>query len=546
MTRESDATTHWSVYRTNSAADNDARGMAEAFRRLGFDDDVCIWFVKQGLKRPDKLAKQTDDSIDRYVQTCRKPGGGQNGHTCPMDAVELLKLAAFGGRHMDRIDRYFSPTAITEEWCTSWQDQVDLEKNWEDKVSPDEYPKAESAKSPAKMFEALETLFGRMRGVTGIPLLYVVRKDLEPPDEDRDPTVGESDSPYLTHDDEMIARAPIILDRDRCVGEIEQWDVTGPFNNTYLQDRKKVWVVLHTIFNGTYLYVHMKKFRQQNNGRGAYFALKEFLLGKDHVSRMVREMEASLKGFVYRGEGRRYGFAKYRTNHVEQHDIAESLVEFGYPGLSQDQKVTYFLDGIKTSALDVAKATVRANAHLKSEFDACATYIQDAINAAPPAIEASGQGGTGRGVSQVGTGQRGGKAWTQAEVDAAIPALRAKYVRGGNRFYIPTKAYKTLTTIEKQAAYQIRKSIGGPASTGGAAKGGGGGEAPPTNRTIKALTASVNALTKLTTKDEDSTGSDSDKSVPKRMTSNDDATAGTKRSNANHPALVRPEKRQKN
>ena len=135
--------------------------------------------------------------------------------------------------------------------------------------------------------------------------------------------------------------------------------------------------------------------------------------------------------------------------------------------------MTYFLDSINTSALEVAKATVRANYHLKSEFNACATYIQDAINASPPAIEASGQGGNARGVSQVGSGQRGGKTWTQAEVDAAIPALRAKYVRGGNRFYIPTKAYKTLTTIEKQAAYQIRKSMGGPASTGGAASGKG-------------------------------------------------------------------------
>ena len=118
-------------------------------------------------------------------------------------------------------------------------------------MSADEYPKAEFAKTPANMFEAPETLFGRMRGMSGIPLLYVVRPEVEPPDEDEDPTVGEADSPYLTHDDEMIARAPILLDRDRCTGDVDQWDVTGPFNNTYLQDRKKVWVVLHAIFNGT-------------------------------------------------------------------------------------------------------------------------------------------------------------------------------------------------------------------------------------------------------------------------------------------------------
>ena len=101
-------------------------------------------------------------------------------------------------------------------------DQVDLEKNRDNKVSADEYPKAESAKTTAKMFEALETLFGRMRGVSGIPLLYVVRLQVEPPDEDEDPTVGEADSPYLTHDDEMIARAPILLDRDKCTGDEDQ------------------------------------------------------------------------------------------------------------------------------------------------------------------------------------------------------------------------------------------------------------------------------------------------------------------------------------
>ena len=161
MARSHSATTHWSGYRSNSQADINARNMAD-----------------------DKLAKQTDESIDRYVQTCRKPGGGEEGFTCPMDSVELLKLAAFGGKHMDRIYRVFDAEMITKEWCTSWQDQVDLKKKWDNKVSADEYPKAESAKTPAKLFKALETLFGCMHGVTGIPLLYVVRTEVEPPDED--------------------------------------------------------------------------------------------------------------------------------------------------------------------------------------------------------------------------------------------------------------------------------------------------------------------------------------------------------------------------
>ena len=60
-----------------------------------------------------------------------------------------------------------------------------------------------------------------MHGVSGIPLLYAVPLEVEPPDEDEDPTAGEADSLYLTHDDEMIARAPILIDRDRCKGEMD-------------------------------------------------------------------------------------------------------------------------------------------------------------------------------------------------------------------------------------------------------------------------------------------------------------------------------------
>ena len=135
MARSHDAASHWSGYRTNSSADMNARNMADAYLRLRFDDDVCKWFVEQGMKRPDKLLKRTDDSIDRYVQTCRKPGGGKAGFTCPMDSVELLKLAAFGGRHMDCINRVFEAVMVTEDWCTLWQDQVDLEKYWDNKVS---------------------------------------------------------------------------------------------------------------------------------------------------------------------------------------------------------------------------------------------------------------------------------------------------------------------------------------------------------------------------------------------------------------------------
>jgi hypothetical protein len=536
---------HWSGYRGNEPELKDAREMCDAFLRLGFSPEATKWLAQQGLKKPEKLRRQTDATIDSYIYTCRKPGGGKQGHVCPMDAVALLKLTVWGAKHMDRISRSLEPEDITEDWCESWCNQIDLEKNWDNEVATDDYPKCDNAsKKPGKFFEDLETLLGRMRGVTGIPLLRVVRQPLIPEDADDDPRTGTPDSEYLTLDDEMTARAPIILeDEENIVDDDEEQEKAGPFDPVFLQDRKKVWTILCAICHGSHLYVHIKRFRVKTDGRGAWFSLKDFLLGKDHVARTVRELETTLKTLSYKGEGRRFNFAKYRTAHTEQHDIAESLMEHDFPGLSMDQKIQYFLDGIKTNTLEVAKATVRANPDLKNDFHKCAMYLQDIVQASPPTFDSAG-GGTPRGVSQLRTGGR--TAWKENEVDALIPTLKQKYSRDGARFYIPADVYKShaFTAAHKQAAFRIREEIkkSGGSKPGGAG-GGKGGEAGASNRTIKVLTSSIEALTSTLTNANDENSDDDEDEGSKRMAS--DSSTGSKRSNQGHPALCRPEKQRK-
>ena len=49
--------------------------------------------------------------------------------------------------------------------------------------------------------------------MTGVPLLYIIRVALVPPeDDDNDPAFGDEDSKYISIDMEMIARAPILSD----------------------------------------------------------------------------------------------------------------------------------------------------------------------------------------------------------------------------------------------------------------------------------------------------------------------------------------------
>jgi hypothetical protein len=41
--------------------------MADCLLRLGFLADASKWLVEQGLKHPDKLLTQTDQTIDNYI-----------------------------------------------------------------------------------------------------------------------------------------------------------------------------------------------------------------------------------------------------------------------------------------------------------------------------------------------------------------------------------------------------------------------------------------------------------------------------------------------
>jgi len=52
--------------------------------------------------------------------------------------------------------------------------------------------------SAAKAFENVKTILTPIRGVLGVPLIYVIRHLLIPKDEDNDPTFGDPSTPLTT------------------------------------------------------------------------------------------------------------------------------------------------------------------------------------------------------------------------------------------------------------------------------------------------------------------------------------------------------------
>ncbi len=124
--------------------------------------------------------------------------------------------------------------------------------------------------------------------MTGVPLLYVIRVALVPPEDDDDgPTFGDEDSKYISVDMEMIARAPILSDEaDTSDEDTSDLEANGPFVSTFPVDSKKVWVILLACFGLSRAWQYVKKYANQQNGRQAWRTLHDHFFGGDKVNTM--------------------------------------------------------------------------------------------------------------------------------------------------------------------------------------------------------------------------------------------------------------------
>ena len=166
-----------------------------------------------------------------------------------------------------------------------------------------------------------------------------------------------------------------------------------------------------------------------------------------------------IQTLTYDGDKPRFNFDKYVQLHVEQHNLHKDLEDYGVPALTEDLKIIWFEQGIRTKAFEVIKATVMANKGNYQTFqsvqDAYIDYYRkvaptDAFRARQVATVRSGRRGSAPGRGAGGHGGGGGERtqglFTKAELDACKIANRA-YSR---------EEYKALTPIQKMKLWMLR------------------------------------------------------------------------------------------
>ena len=518
-----------------------ARDMYNFLLKLGFSEDVAAAMVDdQGLDRKRKLLEYDDDLIEGTCKAVRKPSSGQDRHQIPEIVAHRLQLVVYYAKHMERTRRELNIRTTELSQILALRDQRLMEKNWT-KHNPEHKPEATvlDAQRAATAFDHAVTILRRLRGVMGVPLSYVVRNKLYPYEDDVDDDVpcGHAGSKYQTFDEEMEARAPILTldpeeDTEFKPERLDEYEKTGPFYPAYLADTKKVWSILHALWGNSGVWTHVKSFDKAQNRRQVYRTLMRHFFGGNKVSTIMTGIHTTLRGLTYSGDTKHFSFDKYVTNHVNQHNLADRLTDYGAAKLDEHIKIDYFMTGIKSSEFDATKNSVTANRDNFTDFDAVKNLFVEfrrLQHASRPAAATShtvasvgrggGRGGAGRGGGGRGSNPgRGGKNASfedrkkglppQPEIDACTHIVNKKY---------PDEVYNNFTKAEKAKIWQLRHP----------------GQAPGTDAAPKSNKRNVSAIRSKTDDDDDNAslfGDDDDADEPKKGSNRDNSALKRKKS----------------
>jgi hypothetical protein len=192
------------------------QAMNEAFIRLGFNRDAAAT-----LSNPNKenitvefLSSYDDKAVKTLCAALRKPGGtvgGRGAAQVPNPGVYVstraelaLTAACFMALHYDRTKRTLTAADIT---------LVNIERYKRYKVSEENHKEPDvtmKLSKPDKIIDFIDEWpenLALFNGQNARPLGYVIRKDVEVPDEANDPAFGLVNSKYTSLRDEITARA---------------------------------------------------------------------------------------------------------------------------------------------------------------------------------------------------------------------------------------------------------------------------------------------------------------------------------------------------
>ena len=401
--------------------------MAAMLTRLGCSNPARASLGGQGLDSINTLADTGEDVIANMCKIIRRD------EQVPISAIaeSNIKLASFVARHHRRISRVMTPAGTTMAVLRRYRELYEEEKAYE---VPDNNIELDM-KDWAKNIDSIKDYLGIRLGRTKIPLAYIVRKEVVVP-----PAADDPQDDYITHQDEMIARA--------------SHDVAT--NEAYPYDNRMVWDLIAGWVRDTECWIHVKPFQRRRDGRGAYLAIYNHYLGVNTVNNQARAAEARLNKLEYKSEGRRWGLEKYIQQFKKQYEILRNLEEMDgstYSAPDEGTMVRKFIDGVKNSSFDACKTQVMSQPEMGTDLERVFNLYKDFLSQ-------SKASNTTLNVSRVGTSTgsgsgSGSKRSRDGSRDGNVPEHVWKKAHVEDKFYIG-KQYNKLSKAQKAKLQWLR------------------------------------------------------------------------------------------
>jgi hypothetical protein len=326
-------------------------------------NDLRQALIAQGLQDFDSYITLTDDDIEDICTNIRKPGGTVvNPNHDPVNPVvgvpatipnpgipighlteKRQKMLRYHCFHLDRIQRPFvvaSATLPILAECYKLQEQHESE----DDVNLDMPNKLVNVDKFRQVLENLDDYLLRVRGVSGIPLSYIVRESVVLP-------AVDAGCGIPTFDEGMIER--------------------GAHTGTHYQrDNITVWNVIRHVTHEGPGWSWVNQYQRTCDGRQAYQAIKKQYLGDHFVARLRATADNVLESAFYDGNSRLFTFEKY----CEALQLAFTDIEGTGEVVSESRKLRVFLQGITDCSLTSAKSQVLATPDLQT-YDAAVNFV---------------------------------------------------------------------------------------------------------------------------------------------------------------------------
>jgi hypothetical protein len=212
---------------------------------------------------------------------------------------------------------------------------------------PDKLTKTDKVR---EVIENIESVLLVMKGINGVPLLYVVRDLVALP-------TGIGDDIDLgfglpTYTQEMIRRAPH----------------TGVY---FREAQKSVWNVIRHVTHGGPGWNWVQSFARTQDGRNAFLSMKRYYLGESYTRRIQISAENTLSTAFYNGQVRTFKFSDY----VDKLKGAFTDIESTGEVFDQQRKIRILMQGISDNRLHTGKATILANPNIYTDFETVVNFL---------------------------------------------------------------------------------------------------------------------------------------------------------------------------